>query len=383
MSNSDKPKKIIRVISRLNIGGPAIHVVLLTQHFNNESWSSILVTGKHGQNEGDMSYLTAKYGVQPVYYPELGREISLLSDLKVCLSLIRLFIKEKPDIVHTHTAKAGFVGRVAAILTGVPQIYHTFHGHVFNGYFSPLKTKLYILIERFLALFTTRIVVISELQRQDLIGYGIAKERKFKVIPLGFDFGRILPPDSTNKLRYDLGLPTDIPVVAIIGRIVPIKNHSLFIQVAELVAKQVTDIHFLIIGDGELRDTCEKQVRDLGLESRVSFTGFLTDLQLVYGCVDVVVLTSINEGTPVSLLEAMACQKLVLSTRVGGVGDFVTNGVNGYVLEPNPQAFADIIIDYAINPDRYTPLKERASKDVLRKYDKERLFRDIEALYTE
>lgn len=383
MSNSDKPKKIIRIISRLNIGGPAIHVVLLTQHFNNESWSSILVTGKHGQNEGDMSYLTAKYGVQPVYYPELGREISLLSDLKVCLSLIRLFIKEKPDIVHTHTAKAGFVGRVAAILTGVPQIYHTFHGHVFNGYFSPLKTKLYILIERFLALFTTRIVVISELQRQDLIGYGIAKERKFKVIPLGFDFGRILPPDSTNKLRYDLGLPTDIPVVAIIGRIVPIKNHSLFIQVAELVAKQVTDIHFLIIGDGELRDTCEKQVRDLGLESRVSFTGFLTDLQLVYGCVDVVVLTSINEGTPVSLLEAMACQKLVLSTRVGGVGDFVTNGVNGYVLEPNPQAFADIIIDYAINPDRYTPLKERASKDVLRKYDKERLFRDIEALYTE
>jgi len=383
MSNSDKPKKIIRIISRLNIGGPAIHVVLLTQHFNNESWSSILVTGKHGQNEGDMSYLTAKYGVQPVYYPELGREISLLSDLKVCLSLIRLFIKEKPDIVHTHTAKAGFVGRVAAILTGVPQIYHTFHGHVFNGYFSPLKTKLYILIERFLALFTTRIVVISELQRQDLIGYGIAKERKFKVIPLGFDFGRILPPDSTNKLRYDLGLPTDIPVVAIIGRIVPIKNHSLFIQVAELVAKQVTDIHFLIIGDGELRDTCEKQVRDLGLESRVSFTGFLTDLQLVYGSVDVVVLTSINEGTPVSLLEAMACQKLVLSTRVGGVGDFVTNGVNGYVLEPNPQAFADIIIDYAINPDRYTPLKERASKDVLRKYDKERLFRDIEALYTE
>ena len=383
MSNSDKPKKIIRIISRLNIGGPAIHVVLLTQHFNNESWSSILVTGKHGQNEGDMSYLTAKYGVQPVYYPELGREISLLSDLKVCLSLIRLFIKEKPDIVHTHTAKAGFVGRVAAILTGVPQIYHTFHGHVFNGYFSPLKTKLYILIERFLALFTTRIVVISELQRQDLIVYGIAKERKFKVIPLGFDFGRIFPPDSTNKLRYDLGLPTDIPVVAIIGRIVPIKNHSLFIQVAELVAKQVTDIHFLIIGDGELRDTCEKQVRDLGLESRVSFTGFLTDLQLVYGSVDVVVLTSINEGTPVSLLEAMACQKLVLSTRVGGVGDFVTNGVNGYVLEPNPQAFADIIIDYAINPDRYTPLKERASKDVLRKYDKERLFRDIEALYTE
>lgn len=383
MSNSDKPKKIIRVISRLNIGGPAIHVVLLTQHFNNESWSSILVTGKHGQNEGDMSYLTAKYGVQPVYYPELGREISLLSDLKVCLSLIRLFIKEKPDIVHTHTAKAGFVGRVAAILTGVPQIYHTFHGHVFNGYFSPLKTKLYILIERFLALFTTRIVVISELQRQDLIGYGIAKERKFKVIPLGFDFGRILPPDSTNQLRNDLELPTDIPVVAIIGRIVPIKNHSLFIQVAELVAKQVTDIHFLIIGDGELRDTCEKQVRDLGLESRVSFTGFLTDLQLVYGSVDVVVLTSINEGTPVSLLEAMACQKLVLSTRVGGVGDFVTNGVNGYVLEPNPQAFADIIIDYAINPDRYTPLKERASKDVLRNYDKQRLFRDIEALYTE
>jgi glycosyltransferase involved in cell wall biosynthesis len=374
-------RKVLRLISRLNVGGPAIHVILLTRHFNNESWESVLVTGIPGENEGDMGYLARKYGVEPVIFNNLGREISILDDLKVGLELIKLFRKEKPDIVHTHTAKAGTLGRLAAIITCVPQIYHTFHGHVFQGYFSPLKTRIFLMIERFLARFTTGIIAISKRQKDDLIKFGITQANKIHVIPLGFDFSRILPPDQDRMLRRMLNIAPGKITVALIGRITAIKNPILFMNIAGEVIRQRQNVHFLVIGDGELKQDCQHLAKKLGIQDQVSFTGFISDLMQIYGSVDIVCLTSINEGTPVSLLEAMACQKIVISTPVGGVPDFIRTGENGFICEADPVAFSNQIIDCVDNLGKYTTLREQAAKDVLNRYDMSRLFKDIEELY--
>jgi glycosyltransferase involved in cell wall biosynthesis len=374
-------KKIIRVISRLNVGGPVIHVTLLTKHFNDSNWQSMLVAGVHGEHEGDMSYLTRQYGVEPLLLQSMGREISPLDDIKAGFKLIRLFIREKPDIVHTHTAKAGTLGRLAAILTGVPQIYHTFHGHVFQGYFSPRKTRLFIMIEKFLARHSTKIIAISESQKRDLVRFGIAPEDKIRVIPLGFDFSRVLPPDPTRALGMKQQIPRDKMTVALIGRLTAIKNPSLFINIAHEVFKQRKNVHFLVIGDGELRQECVSLVKALGIEESFSFTGFIKDLKLIYGSVDIVCLTSINEGTPVSLLEAMACGKIVISTPVGGVPDIIHDNMNGFICEADPTAFAKQIIACLDDPAKYRPLAERAAEAVLKEYDMARLFHDLESLY--
>ncbi len=379
---ADRPKrKIIRIISRLNIGGPVIHVTLLNKHFNNATWQSILVAGQHSENEGDMSYLAGQYNVKPIFLRGLGREISPLEDLHVLLQLIQLFRTQKPDIVHTHTAKAGTLGRLAALLTGVPRVYHTFHGHVFEGYFSAFKTRVFILIEQFLALFSTRIIAISKRQKRDLIRFKIAPAHKICVIPLGFDFSRILPIDPDARLRKQLQIPDEKIVIAIIGRITQIKNHALFFRIAFEVLKHSQNVHFLVIGDGELRQESEAETRRLGISDNVSFTGFITDLKLIYGSVDMVLLTSLNEGTPVSLLEAMACGKIVLTTNVGGVADFIDHGVNGFYFGFDADSFKDLILDYVANPQKYQAIGQQAALDILLKYDKQRLFRDIETLY--
>ncbi len=377
-----KTKKIIRLISRLNIGGPVIHVTLLNKHFNNRKYSSTLVTGIHSENEGDMSYLASQYNVEPIVLKGLGREISPLDDLKVLFQLIWLFLRERPDIVHTHTAKAGTLGRLAAFITRVPQVYHTFHGHVFEGYFSPLKTRIFIMIERFLALCSTGIIAISKQQKKDLVRFKIAPAQKISVVPLGFDFGRILPVDPESCLRKELNIPEHKIVVAIIGRITQIKNHALFFRIAYEVLKLTDKVHFLVVGDGELRQHYESEAQRLKIAQHVSFTGFITDLKLIYGSVDMVVLTSLNEGTPVSLLEAMACRKIVLTTKVGGVSDFIENGVNGFYFDFDADKFRDVILDYVANPARYAAIGARAADDILRGYNKGRLFADLESLYS-
>lgn len=380
-STPSRPRKIIRLISRLNVGGPVIHVTLLTRHFQSSDWQSLLVTGTHGANEGDMSYLTAQYGVKPLIMPDLGREISPLKDLRILISLLRLLRRERPDIVHTHTAKAGTLGRLAALLTRVPRVYHTFHGHVFSGYFSPLKTRLFIGIERFLARHSTAIIAISERQKQDLIGYHIAPADKIRIIPLGFDFSRVLPPDPERRLRWDLGIDPGVTTIALVGRLTAIKHPLLFIQMAQSLLKLRQDVHFLVIGDGELRESCEREVQARGLAAKFSFTGFMADLKLIYGSADIVCLTSINEGTPVSLIEAMACRKLVFATAVGGVGDLIRSGENGFICKADPAAFAEAIARCLEQPDKYSELGEQGSRDILAKYGSERLFRDLEQLY--
>ncbi len=396
-----RPVKIVRVLARMNVGGPAIHAVFLTQRLNAARFRSTLVTGVVGQSEGDMLYFAQQRGVIPFILPELGREISWWSDLRSIWKLYRLFVHERPDIVHTHTSKAGVVGRVAAILARVPIIIHTFHGHVFHDYFGPLKTKLFIWIERCLARLTTKIVTISQAQLVELSDrYRIAPRDKFCVIPLGLDLAPYLTQRREQELQGASRNGSEA-VIGLVGRLVPVKNPEMAVRVLQrLMQKGESErpIRLMIVGDGELRLGLQEWVRKAGLEEKVIFTGWQRELASLYGKLDLVILTSLNEGTPVALLEAMAAGLPFVATRVGGVLDLTvgaeqvvcgSNGQprfslfsNGAVAEANDvEGFAAAVQYLLKDPLTMRRMGSEGRKFTTERYSLERLLRDTEKLY--
>jgi glycosyltransferase involved in cell wall biosynthesis len=376
-----EPVRVMRIIARLNVGGPAIHVSLLTVGLQDEVYQSTLVTGVVGPDEGDMTYLARDLGIQPVVIPTMQREISLLADLKTLAALVRLMRRMRPHIVHTHTAKAGFLGRLAARLTGVPVVVHTFHGHVFHGYFGPLKSGVFIRLERAAARLADAILTISDGLRDELIAYRIAPPERIRVVPLG------LPLDPLRDLaglrgsfRRELGCSTDDQLVGIIGRLVPVKNHELFLAAAQIVAREMPAARFVIVGGGERREALEAEVARLGLGDAVLFTGWRSDLPTIYADLDAVVIASRNEGTPVSLIEAMAAGVPVVSTAVGGVPDLLRGGELGTLVPPgDARALADAIITALRAPS--AEQIEAARAWAFDQYGAGRLVADMRRLY--
>lgn len=378
--------KIVRIIARLNIGGPSIHTVLLDHELNNRGHRDLLVCGRIGEHEGDMSYLASEKNISPVFIDDLGRDISPLRDLRAFIRIFSIIKREKPDIVHTHTAKAGTLGRLAAILAGVPVKIHTFHGHVLDGYFSPVKAKVFLAIERFLARFTDKVIVVSENVKTEIVDrMHVTSSDKCVVIPLGFDLDRFLACERLKgSLRGKLGIGPDPLMVGIVGRLVPIKNHGMFLAAASRVVESglQREIKFVIIGDGECRKAIETEAASLGLTGNVIFTGWVRDLPSVYADLDIVVLTSLNEGTPVSVIEACASARPVVATGVGGVGDIVRDGVNGYLVDSgDDEALAARLKELIDNKDKRVELGLRGREMVRLKYSKDRLVSDIESLY--
>ncbi len=396
-----RPVKIVRILARMNVGGPAIHAVFLTQRLNAARFRSTLVTGVVGQSEGDMLYFAQQRGVIPFILPELGRDISWWSDLRSIWKLYRLFVHERPDIVHTHTSKAGVVGRVAAILARVPIRIHTFHGHVFHDYFGPLKTKLFIWIERCLACLTTKIVTISQAQLVELSDrYRIAPRDKFCVIPLGLDLAPYLTQRREQEFQ-GVRRSSREAVIGLVGRLVPVKNPEMAVRVLQRLTQKGESerpIRLMIVGDGELRCDLQDSVRKAGLQERVIFTCWRRDLADLYGKLDLVILTSLNEGTPVALLEAMAAGLPFVATRVGGVLDLTagaeqvvcgSNGqprfslfLNGAVAGANDvEGFAAAVKYLLRDPLTMWRMGSEGRKFTAERYSLERLLRDTEKLY--
>ena len=376
--------KILRIITRLNIGGPTIHTVLLNSKLDPDKYESYLLSGRIEAHEADMSYYAEKYNVTPIYIDDLCRELRPFKDLRALLQIIRIIRKIKPDIVHTHTAKAGTLGRLAAIVLRVPIIIHTFHGNIFKGYFGKLKTSMFIFIEKFLGIFSTKIITISKQQETEIIDLGISTKAKNEVINLGFDFENILPSvKDKNVFRKDFNIPKEKKLVGVIGRLTPIKNHHLFLDIVQIVSKRISDILFVIIGDGENRKEILNEITQRKLGENVFITGFIQNLRPVYADLDLVLLTSKNEGTPVALIEAMAAHKVVMSTQVGGVEDFVENGVSGFFFPQEPEPFAEEICKYFEHPEDYAEMKKKASITSKKKFSSNRLINDIDDLYTE
>lgn len=375
-----QPIRILRIIARLNVGGPAIHVTLLTEKLAAPDYDSTLVCGSIGADEGDMLYYAEAHGVQPLIMPELGRSLHPLRDLRTIWQLYRLMRRLKPDIVHTHTAKAGFVGRIAARLAGVPVIVHTLHGHVFLGYFSPTMTRVFIELERMTARMSDTIITLTEGLRRELAEtYRITRASHITVLPLGLDLAPFAAqPRKNGAFRRSCGIPDDAPLIGIVGRLVPVKNHRLFFEAAAQIWTHRPDARFVVVGDGELRAEIEAQVKALGLQTAVIFTGWMQDVAPVYADLDALVISSLNEGTPVSVIEALAAGCPVVATAVGGLPDLLDHGALG-VLTPseNAPALAAAILQVLEQP----PDGAEAQRLILDRYGIDRLVRDLDSLY--
>lgn len=377
------PIRIVRVIARLNIGGPAIHATLLTAGLDPARYATTLVTGTEDASEGNYLALHGKRAEVEVV-PDLGREIRPLRDLRTLRALMAVIRRVRPHIVHTHTAKAGAVGRLAALLCEVPVVVHTFHGHVLRGYFSPMKTAVYRGIERGLARRTSRLVTVTDRVRDELLALGVGRPDQYTTVPLGFDLAPLVAASGrAGELRRELGLG-DAPLVGIVARLVPIKAHEVFFDAALRIRAAVPAARFLVVGDGERRAALEQCVDALGLRDAVRFLGWRADLDRLYADLDVVVLTSRNEGSPVALIEAMAAGRAVVSTAVGGVPDVVTHDVTGCLAPMDDAAgVADHVVALLRDPSRAAALGRAARARVVAGYGADRLVRDVDRLYTE
>jgi glycosyltransferase involved in cell wall biosynthesis len=327
-----KPIRVVRIIDRLNIGGPAKHVTWLSAGLKADEFQTTLVTGVVPPGEGDMSYFAREAGIEPVVITEMSRELGL-RDLLVIARLLKLFFALKPQIIHTHKAKAGAAGRVAAMfykwltpsalwLRPRPcKIVHTFHGHIFHSYYGALKTRIFVLIESLLGRFCTdTIITISRQQRREIAGIlGLQPGGKFQVIPLGIDFAESAAPH--RGLRQEYAVADEELLIGIVGRLCEVKDQALFLRAAAHLAG--SRARFVIIGDGHLRQQLMAQAEQSGIADRVIFTGFRKDVAALYAELDIVALTSLNEGTPLTLIEAMSSGRPVCATEVGGVVDLM------------------------------------------------------------
>ncbi len=395
--------KIVRIIARLNVGGPARHVVWLTKALNNSEFQSVLLAGTVPAGEENMEYFAEENGVKPLYIEEMSRELSP-KDIVSLWKVYRYICREKPDIIHTHTAKAGTVGRAAGFVYRWlnwknVKIVHTFHGHVFHSYYGNLKTKIFLLIEKTLAFFATdKIVVITPQQFEEINkDFGVGREKQFEIISLGIDLEKFA--DAENKreiLRREINAKEDEILVGFVGRFTEIKNIPLFLKAAEIYSKgkkaDSPKLKFVLIGDGHLRSELEKKVEEYGVKDKVVFLGNRNDADIFYAGLDIIALTSFNEGTPLSLIEAMANGKPFISTSVGGVADLVgkiRDAKKGFnicergltISSGDAESLYQGLIYLAADENLRNELGEKGKSFVTVNYAKERLINDIESLY--
>ena len=387
------PTPIVRIITRLNIGGPSIQATRLTTALEAHGYTTTLIHGRLGEGEGDMSYLLAP-GARAIQLDSLRRPVSPLHDLRAVVRIYGELTRLRPAIVHTHMAKAGLLGRLATVFYNLTRgsaprarVVHTYHGHVLEGYFNALITGIFVALERLLARASDRIIAISPaIERELRDGFGIGRADQYRVVPLGFDLSAFAAVDDASRARarQDLSIGADAEVVSTVGRLTAIKQHRLFLDTVARAARSRPRIVALIAGDGELRAELESYAAQLGIANRVRFLGWRRDLATIYGATDVFLLTSRNEGTPVALIEAMATGVTGVSTDVGGVKDVIdSDAVGGRVPDNNAEALAAAVVRYLADPGLRRMSGQRARSAVLHRYSLERLVRDIAELYAE
>ena len=381
-----EPIRVLRVIARLNVGGPALHVSYLTKGLDDRGYETTLVTGAVGPDEGSMEYVAAELGIEPVFLPELRRDVSPV-DARAVASLRRLIRELRPDVLHTHTAKAGAVGRLAARAAGAarpPAVVHTFHGHVLRGYFGPAQTRVFLEVERSLARTSDALVAVSEEVRDELVRLRVAPADRFDVIRLGLDLGRrtAAPPGGREEERTRLGVADDAFLVGWFGRMTEIKRVDDLLRAFALLRAREPASTLLLVGDGPLRSELERLADSLGIADSTRFVGMRRDVGALLAATDAVALTSANEGTPVTLIEALAASRPVVSTDVGGVRDVVREGESG-LLAPSGDvdAIAAELASLAADPGLRERLGRAGRDDVVERYSIPRLLDDVDSLY--
>ncbi len=386
--------RVLRILNRLIIGGPSLNATYLTKYMAPD-FETMLVIGGKDDHEQDADHITDGLGIDPVVVQEMKRSIHPANDGKAYQKVKSIIEQFRPDVVHTHAAKSGVIGRLAAEACKVPVIVHTFHGHVFHSYFNKWKTNTFVQIERYLAKRSTGIIAISDTQKKELADtYKICPEEKIEIIPLGFDLDKFKTnqEEKRKQFRSRYLIEEDEIAIGIIGRVVPVKNHSLFVAAAkEVLGRTKRKLKFVIIGDGESRQQMEAEFKAAEIDyayfpeeqrAATAFcTSWQTNMDVVLAGLDVVALTSHNEGTPVSLIEAQAASKPVVSTNVGGVQDVVEDQVSGFVTDPgNMRQFANALLQLICDAGLREEMGIEGNKSVHR-FSYQRLVKDTSEYY--
>lgn len=391
-----KKVRVLRIINRLNLGGPTFNATYLSAYMP-DKYETLLLSGEADESEANSDFIPLQHGVKPQYVPGMRRSIHPLRDYPAYKHIMQVIHEFKPDIVHTHAAKAGALGRLAAWRSGVPAIVHTFHGHVFHSYFSPAKTKVFLGIERFLAKKSQAIIAISKEQKRELTeDFRICKDDKMRIIPLGFDLERFRTDREQKRMafRNEFNIKDDEVAIAIVGRLAPVKDHALFLHGLKKVLDNTSQkVRAFIVGDGETRPEVEALANELGIPfstekdtthtAPLCFTSWRRDIDVVNAGVDIAALSSKNEGTPVSLIEAQAAGKPIVSTRVGGIQDIVLEGETA-LLSPREDAgaFGDALLQLVENKSQRDAFSQ-AGDFVFEQFSYQRLVRDMDKLYCE
>lgn len=391
----NKKIKILRIINRFNLGGPTFNAAYLTKYIGDE-FETLLIGGEKDETEESSTFILDNLDLTPTIIPEMKREIGFKED-KIAYKKLKDIIKDfQPDIVHTHASKAGTLGRMAAYKCKVPVIIHTFHGHVFHSYFGKTKTIFYKNIERYLAKKSTKIIAISEIQKNELTQqHKICKKNKVAVVPLGFDLGRFQENYETkrNDFRKHYLLEEDEIAIGIIGRLVPIKNHRLFLEAINQVLKKTTKkVRVFIIGDGEEKENLIQYCQELNLDATafnqqakkatITFTSWVKNVDWANAGLDIIALSSLNEGTPVSLIEAQAANNPIVTTNVGGVENVVLKDKTGFIVpSENVNAFSEALLKLVENDALRKQMSEKGWEFVKEKFHYERLINDMRELY--
>jgi glycosyltransferase involved in cell wall biosynthesis len=376
---------VLRVIARLNMGGPAHHVGLLGSMLDSERYETLLLYGDVGIGEASLEDSVRARGASLAQVPGLRPEVRPHDDLRALASLVRAVRRLRPDIVHTHTAKAGMLGRLAAVLARGPRpvVVHTYHGHVLEGYFGPVRNVGYRGLERQLGRISDALIGVSSATVEDLIRLRIAPRSKFRVIPVGLDLEPFLsaPPGAGKAFRREMGVGADDLLLTFVGRLVAIKRVDLLLRAVARARELGAPIRLALVGDGALRDRLERLAAEVGVHDHVCFAGYRTEMVAVTAATDIAVLSSDNEGTPVSLIEAAAAEAPAIATSVGGVPDVVTPET-GVLVPPNdPERLARGIVALAADPALRAAMGEQARRRVAKRFSAERLVRDIDSLY--
>jgi glycosyltransferase involved in cell wall biosynthesis len=381
-----EPIRVLRVIARLNMGGPAIHVANLAAGLQTRGYQTTLVAGSLARGEDSMAFLAERLGVSVVSVPEIQREVSAVHDVRSAFKLASLIRTERPHVLHTHTAKAGAIARAAARLAGDarPQVVvHTFHGHVLKGYFGPTRTAFFRRVEQTLARTADALVAVSPEVRDELVELGVAPRQKFAVIRLGIPLEeRLADPSEDSDYRRLYGIPRDAFVVGWVGRMTGVKATGAVLEIVRAARAQGVDAVLCMVGDGPDRERLEQLAHELGIARSCYFVGYQDDVAGYYRLFDAFLLTSVNEGTPVSAIEALASGTPVVANRVGGVPDVVRDGVDGFLVEPGAgQAAARRIAELAADARLRSRMGKAGRERVLERYAVTRLVDDVDRLY--
>jgi len=391
----NKKRRILRILNRFNVGGPVYNATYLTKYIDSDLYETILIGGVPETHEQPADYILDNEGVDFMKLKYMRRKISPLYDLISLIQIIHIIYKYRPDIIHTHAAKSGILGRIASLFYYKKVVViHTYHGNVFDGYFSDFKNKIILFIERFLARHTSKIIAISTLQCNDLINkYKICEKDKVVVVPLGFDLNRFSQNIEIKResSRIEFNVDEKTILITIIGRIVPIKNHKLFIDIFNYCKNKTSKrIKALIVGDGSETNEIINYVKEKGLSYSYKdlnktcdflFTSWRSDIDKVLSSSDILCLTSINEGTPVSIIEAMASKTACISTNVGGVSDIIDNGISGIVSSGVVNEFGEDLLKMIENDTYRKDLAEQGQSKSMKTFNFQTLVNNIETLY--